>query len=409
MGIKGMKNKAKKAEEEVAEKGGSKIASRDSFVESINGRFKKGLLYRPGKDSGVRLIPRVSSGCLKIDVDTGGGWPLGRIVEIYGPESAGKTHLVNSTMAEITNKPKNNQVLLADEEGSFEEDWVAKTGVILSNVTVTKSDCAEESLDASELATQSGTFDCIAVDSVAALIPKDEADEEISKQFYALTARLVNKFCRKLYRALRIVSRDHGKLPLILIINQLRTKVGVVFGNPETTPGGNAVKFAASVRVELRRKEVLGEVVEGYWGQDVNYTIVKNKTAPPMRKGTYRMHVAGKYAGRIDNHHALLEYGIEMGKVIKTGAWYTGEWLDRKVQGDEKAANLLRSYSVDQLNKMVEEIEERFMAGKPLAFRFKERHLETTEAVKADVPVKHDKIKKDKKKKHKEKGKSGRK
>ena len=363
----------------------------DELREKVNAKFKGNIMFSPHKDKGIASVPRFSSGSLMLDVDSGGGWPRGRIIELFGFESSGKTAVMSAAMAELTNEPHNEEALLVDEEGSFDEDWTCdKNGVNIERINVVRSDNAEQSLDIVELATESGEVGIIGLDSVAALIPKDEADGSVEDSFYALTARLMGKACRKAYHALSKAKRK-GKFPTLFFINQFRTKMNVKYGSPNTTTGGNALKYAASIRVELYKIEPLGDKDKGiFYGQRTGYTFTKNKTAPPLRKGEIDIITDGPYAGQIDNHRALFLLGLEMGTIIKSASWYSGPWLDKKLQGEDAVVDHLRTYAPSELNKFVAEIQKAYMGNRPLAFRFKKLRVAKTgkkaPTVKDEIP-----------------------
>lgn len=335
----------------------------------INDKYGQDIMFSPAKDQGIHTIPRFSTGSLALDIDSGGGWPAGRMVEIFGPESSGKTYLLKRAIATITNRKKKNKALLIDEEGDFEPNWAVKCGVKLENLEIARSEYAEQALDIMEIAVASGEFALVGLDSIAALIPKEELDASTESWQMALTARLMGKACRKMYRACNL-SRRKGVLCTPFFINQIRYKVGVVFGNPETTPGGEAVKYAASIRLDIRRKEKLKNSDDDVIGQMNSYVFVKNKTAPPLKKGTFRYSVDGPDKGKIDNAATLADCGMWLGKIVKSGTWYSGEWLPKKQQGIANVYAELNTRNTKELNVYLKVIQKEYLNNAELAFRF---------------------------------------
>lgn len=338
--------------------------------DAINKKYGTDIMFSPAESLGIQDMPRFSSGSLSIDVDTGGGWPEGKIIEIFGPESSGKTFLLNKAIATVTNREKNNKVLLIDEEGSFDKDWVTRCGVCLKNLEVVRSSYAEQALDIMEVATQSGEFGIVALDSIAALIPKKELEDSTEDWQMGLLARLMGKACRKAYRALNESERK-GSRTTVFFINQLRLKIGVVFGNPETTPGGMAMKFAASVRMDIRKRDMLKDAFDRVDRQLSSYTVVKNKTAPPLRKGDILYYLDGPNMAKFENIDALIGMGLQTGKLQQTGAWIGGEWLGgTKFQGRGKLGEHFSTLSTDELNVMLGDVSAHYLSGNPLSFRF---------------------------------------
>lgn len=332
----------------------------------VNDKWGQDIMFSPAEQLGIQNIPRFSSGSLMIDVDSGGGWPRGRLIEIIGPESVGKTFLINNAIASITNAGE--KALLIDEEGSMDSRWASLCGVNLANLEIARSEYAEQALDILELAVQSGDFAFVGLDSIAALIPKDELDASTEDWQMALTARLMNKACRKVYRALN-TARRKSMLTTVFLINQIRVRPGVSYGNPETTPGGNAVKYAASIRLDMRKEEMLKEDEEVY-GQRAKYTFIKNKTAPPLKKGNFDYFVDGEGKGKIDNLRALAILAEDMGIITKAGSWYSGGWLSQKRQGMHGVVADLAAQKQAELNAYLQEIEAHYLDGEPLAFKF---------------------------------------
>lgn len=342
----------------------------EELRKKINDKYGQDIMFSPAKDLGIHKIPRFSTGCLALDIDSGGGWPEGRMIEIYGPESSGKTYVLKNGMAIITNRKKNNKALLIDEEGDHTNEWAKKCGVNVNNLEIARSEYAEQALDIMELAVQSGEFALVALDSIAALIPKEELAGSTEDWQMALTARLMGKACRKMYRASNIARRK-GVLCTIFFINQLRIKVGKVFGNPEVTTGGNAVKYAAAIRLDIRRVEVLKDENDNVIGQENSYLFVKNKTAPPLKKGTFRYYTDGPNKGKIDNAGTLADCGMWLGKVLQSGSWYSGEWLPKKQQGIANVYKVFNDMIPAQLNEYLKVVQKEYLEGAQLAFKFK--------------------------------------
>jgi len=336
----------------------------------INQKYGQRIIYSPAEEMGIIDVPRFSSGSLQIDVDSGGGWPEGKIIEIVGMESSGKTFLVNKAFATITNREKNNKGLLIDEEGSMSKKWVIACGVNIKNLDIVRSQYAEQALDIMEAAVQSGEYGMVALDSIAALIPKTELDGSMEDQQMGLQARLVGKACRKMYRALNS-SKRAGGITTVFLINQLRYKIGMVFGNPEISPGGMGPKFAAAIRMDVRKSKMLSDEDESVYAQTSKYTFIKNKVSPPLIKGEFDYFVAGENKAQIDNYKSIVLLGIEMGLLEKSGTWYQpSEWLDKKAQGIEKVIERFKEYDKKRLNKMLKDIEANYLDGEKLSFRF---------------------------------------
>ena len=369
---------------------------------TINKEFGDNIMYN-AKDRTLLDIPRFSSGSLSLDIDLGGGWPEGKVIEIYGPESTGKSYLFYKGVATITNRKHNNKAVIIDEEGSWDNVWALACGVNLNNVKVVRSQYAEQALDIMEMCVESGEFGLVGLDSVAALIPKAELEASTEDWQMALVARLMDKACRKAYRALNASDRG-GNPTTVFFINQLRIKLGVKFGNPETTKGGNALKYAAAIRLDVRRENEFEEDEnENVTAVTMKYKTIKNKTAPPLRKGTLKYYVADtKLHGKadIDNSLALFDLGIETHNIIQAGSWYSGKWLGKKkFQGEKRCASYLFKTDTARKNAMIESLEENMLGGKRISFRFKDK--ETSSELRKTKKPKVKTIKKSKGKKRK--------
>jgi len=296
-------------------------------VQQIEAQFGSGSIMALGNDSNQK-IRGISTGSLSLDMALGGsGLPCGRIIEIYGPESSGKTTLALHTIAEAQ---KNGGIAaIVDAEHAFDPTWAKKLGVSLDTLLVSQPSSGEEAMQIVEMLVKSNAVDVIVVDSVAALVPKKELDGEIGDSHVGLQARLMSQSMRKLTGA---IARSKT---CAIFINQIREKIGVMFGSPETTPGGRALKFYTSVRIDVRR---IGKLKDGdvQVGQRVKAKIVKNKVAPPFRIAEFDM----MHSNGISYEGDLLDLGVAHKIVQRSGSWfkYDGTHLG---QGKEKARNFL--------------------------------------------------------------------
>ena len=275
----------------------------------IERQFGKGTVMRMG-DKEPEAIPAISTGSLGLDIALGiGGLPRGRIVEIYGPESSGKTTLTLQAIAECQ---KNGGVAaFVDAEHALDPIYAEKLGVDLDNLIVSQPDTGEQALEVVDMLVRSGAIDLLVVDSVAALTPKAEIEGEMGDSHVGLQARLMSQALRK------ITGNVKRSNCLVIFINQIRMKIGVMFGNPETTTGGNALKFYSSVRLDIRR---IGAVKDGdeVVGNETRVKVVKNKVAPPFRQVEFNI----MYGRGIDHTGEVLDIGVKESLVDKSGAWY---------------------------------------------------------------------------------------
>ena len=301
----------------------------DIAVGQIEKQFGKGSIMRLGQRNQVAPIEAISTGAISIDYALGiGGLPRGRVTEIYGPESSGKTTLALQVIAEA--QRSGGMAAFVDAEHALDAQYAQKLGVDLENLLVSQPDNGEQALEIVEVLVRSNSVDVVVVDSVAALVPKAEIDGEMGEAQMGLQARLMSQALRKLTG---IVSKSKTTL---IFINQLREKIGVMFGNPETTTGGRALKFYASVRIDIRR---IASIKDGdqIVGGRTRVKVVKNKVAPPFREAEFDI----MYGEGISREGDLLDLAVEKRIVEKSGAWfaYAG---DRLGQGRENAKQFLR-------------------------------------------------------------------
>jgi recombination protein RecA len=299
----------------------------ETALAQIDRQFGKGSVMRLGSDerAPVEVVP---TGSIALDVALGiGGLPRGRIIEIYGPESSGKTTL---TLHAIANAQKNGGIAaFIDAEHALDPEYAKKLGVDIDSLLVSQPDTGEQALEIADMLVRSGSIDLIVIDSVAALVPRAEIEGEMGDSHVGLQARLMSQALRKLTGALNSTNTT------MIFINQLREKVGVFFGSPETTSGGKALKFYASVRLDIRRIETLKDGADAV-GNRTRVKVVKNKMAPPFKQAEFDI----LYGVGISREGSLLDFGVEHGIVKKSGAWYTYEG-DQLGQGKENSRNFL--------------------------------------------------------------------
>ena len=293
----------------------------------IEKQFGKGAVMRMG-DHERQAIPAISTGSLGLDIALGiGGLPKGRIVEIYGPESSGKTTLTLSVIAEA--QKHGATCAFVDAEHALDPDYAGKLGVNVDDLLVSQPDTGEQALEITDMLVRSNAIDVIIVDSVAALVPKAEIEGEMGDMHVGLQARLMSQALRK------ITGNIKNANCLVIFINQIRMMIGVMFGSPETTTGGNALKFYSSVRLDIRRT---GAVKEGeeVVGSETRVKIVKNKVAPPFRQAEFQI----LYGKGIYRNGEIIDLGVQQGLIEKSGAWYS--YQGNKIgQGKANAAKFL--------------------------------------------------------------------
>ena len=295
----------------------------------IEKQFGKGSVMRMGDVAASRDIEVVSTGSLSLDIALGvGGLPRGRVIEIYGPESSGKTTLTLQTIAQM--QKLGGTAAFVDAEHALDPVYAEKIGVNIDDLLVSQPDTGEQALEITDMLVRSGAVDIVVVDSVAALTPKAEIEGDMGDSHMGLQARLMSQALRKLTANIK---RSNT---LVIFINQLRMKIGVMFGNPETTTGGNALKFYASVRLDIRR---IGAIKKGdeVIGNETRVKVVKNKVAPPFKQADFEI----LYGEGVSFFGELVDLGVEFGFVQKSGSWYS--YGNEKIgQGKDNAKQFLR-------------------------------------------------------------------
>ena len=310
-------------------------------LSQIEKQFGKGAIMRMGDGSGYGGVDVVSSGSLALDVALGiGGLPRGRVVEIYGPEASGKTTLTVQVIAEV--QKVGGTAAFVDAEHALDPQYAENLGVNVEDLLVSQPDTGEQALEITDMLVRSGAVDIVVIDSVAALTPKAEIEGEMGDRHVGLQARLMSQALRKLTAN---IQRSNC---MVVFINQIRMKIGVMFGSPETTTGGNALKFYSSVRLDIRR---IGAIKKGdeVIGNQTRVKVVKNKMAPPFRMAEFEI----LYGKGISKLGELIDLGVANGIVEKAGAWYSYE-KDRIGQGKENARAFLAEHP-----EMAEDIEKR--------------------------------------------------
>ena len=303
----------------------------DLAVSQIERQFGKGAIMKLGEGGVIKDIATISTGSIGLDIALGvGGVPRGRVVEIYGPESSGKTTLALHILAEA--QKLGGMVAFVDAEHALDLSYAQKLGVQTDELLIAQPDHGEQALEIAETLVRSGAIDVLVVDSVAALVPRAEIEGEMGDSHMGLQARLMSQALRKLTGT---ISRSQA---VVVFINQIRMKIGVMFGNPETTTGGNALKFYASLRMEIRRTGALKDA-DSVIGGRTRVKVVKNKMAPPFREAEFDI----LYGTGISREGELVDIGSDMGVVAKSGAWYSFEG-DRIGQGRENVKQFLREH-----------------------------------------------------------------
>ena len=326
-----------------------KIKALDLALGQIDKQFGKGSIMRLGEDGVVASLEGIPTGAISLDSALGiGGVPRGRITEIYGPEASGKTTLALHILAEA--QKLGGYGVFIDAEHALDPSYAKKLGVNTDDLLISQPDTGEQALEITDMLVRSGGVDIVVVDSVAALTPKAEIEGEMGASHMGLQARLMSQALRKLTSNIKRTNT------MVIFINQLRMKIGVMFGNPETTTGGNALKFYASVRLDIRR---IGAIKKGdeVLGNETRVKVLKNKVAPPFKKAEFQI----LYNQGISRESEVIDLGVELGFVEKAGAWYSVDG-ERIGQGKDNARDYLKEHS--EMSQLLEEkIREKLMSS----------------------------------------------
>src|SRR5918911_47706 len=322
-----------------------KAKALQAALAQIEKQFGKGSIMRLGEGEKIEDIQVVSTGSLGLDIALGvGGLPRGRVVEIYGPESSGKTTLTLSVIAEM--QKLGGTAAFIDAEHALDPQYASKLGVDVEQLLISQPDNGEQALEIADMLVRSGSVDVVVVDSVAALVPKAEIEGEMGEPQMGLQARLMSQALRKLTANIKRTNT------LVIFINQIRMKIGVLFGNPETTTGGNALKFYASVRMDIRR---IGSIKKGdeVIGAETRVKVVKNKVAPPFKQAEFDI----LYGEGISREGEMIDLGVLHKVIEKSGAWYS-YGSDRIGQGKDNVRDFLKEH-----RDMAAEIEAKIRAN----------------------------------------------
>lgn len=310
-------------------KSADKHAALESALKQIEKQYGQGAIMRLGENSKLK-VDAISTGSLTLDLATGiGGLPKGRIIEIYGPESSGKTTLALHCVAEA--QKQGGEAAFIDAEHALDPSYAANLGVDVDSLLVAQPDNGEQALEITEQLVRSGAIDIIVVDSVAALVPKSEIEGDMGDSHVGLHARLMSQALRKLAGA---INKSNC---IIIFINQLREKVGVIYGNPEVTTGGRALKFYASMRIDVRRIEQIKAPGNEFVGSRTRAKIVKNKVAPPFKSAEFDI----MYGTGIDKDGEIADMAVNLGIIKKSGSWFS--YGDQRFQGRDRLKELIKT------------------------------------------------------------------
>ena len=362
------------------------MANIDAVMKELNKKFGSGVVMKASEAKALD-ITRIPTGSIALDIITGGGIPESRVTLITGGYSCGKTAVATKIVAQAQKLFKKRfeegtekvqkKCCWIDAEGAFENEWAEKLGVDVDSLVVCKPEYGEQALDIADVMTKTDDIGLIVLDSIAALVPQAEADESMNKLFMGDAAKMNNKFFRKLSGGMN--GRDLGnvgdKAPTVILINQVREKIGVMYGNPNTLPGGKGQEYSASIILELRRGDWIqfkmdknGTQVEEVVGQWVKATATKNKTAPPKRTGEFRFFFNDTpytfKAGDIDTAEEIVRYAIKYGIIKRRGAYYEIEGRPHNIQGQDNVVKELRD-DTELLNSMYDRIMQIAVHNKP--------------------------------------------
>jgi len=337
-----------------------KKKSVDLAITQIEKQYGRGSIMKLGRDGALLDIPVISTGSLALDVALGmGGVPRGRVIEIFGPESSGKTTLALHIIAEA--QAKDGMAAFIDAEHALDLAYARRLGVNVDDLLVSQPDNGEQALDIAEILVRSGAMEVLAIDSVAALVPRAEIEGEMGDQQIGLQARLMSKALRKLAATI------NRSMTCVIFINQIRMKIGVMFGNPETTTGGNALKFYATQRLDIRR---IASIQEGdkKIGNRTRVKVVKNKIAPPFRMAEFDI----IFGSGISKEGDILDLGVELDIVEKSGAWFSFN-EERIGQGRENVRRFLAEHS-DVMKSISDRVKEKLGLGEKKDVSEEETH-----------------------------------
>ena len=330
--------------EEKKKPSADKLKALQLAMAKIDKEFGKGAIMKLGDDK-IEEVPVIPTGSVGLNLALGvGGYPRGRVVEIYGPESSGKTTLAIHAMAEV--QKQGGIAAIIDAEHAFDRFYAEKLGVDTNELLIAQPDCGEQALDIADELIRSAAVDLVVIDSVAALTPKAEIEGDMGDNRVGLQARLMSQALRKLTATINKTNTT------CIFINQLREKIGIMFGSPETTTGGNALKFYASVRLDIRKGQAIKDGDE-ILGNQVRVKVIKNKVAPPFKKAEFDL----MFNEGISRVGEIIDMGTEMGIITKSGSWFSYEGT-KLAQGRDASKNVLRDNP-----DLAEEIENKIMAA----------------------------------------------